>query len=115
MRPIKFRAWIKTEKRYLTQEEMNEIGGYYYNQGVSDMDGEAVLEQFTGLPDKNGKKIWEGDIISDGYIKREIKFKNARFEPFYEVLDQRDDFTILGALYRFEVIGNIHENPEILK
>ncbi len=91
MREIKFRAWDKSEKRYWSQKEMNEIGGFYYTFGVSPLKKEFDLQQYTGLKDKNGKEIYEGDVmVLDGPIFR-------------------------SGLSHCIIIGNIYENPELIK
>lgn len=71
----------------------------------------CVPEQFTGLLDKNGKEIYEGDIVSDfGGINGIVVFENGMFcikwdmQNFYPLITETTD-----------VIGNIHENPELMK
>ena len=120
MREIKFRAWDKKEKRYWSQEEMDSIGGYYYTFGTSDNDGEFCLQQFTGIFDVNGKEIYEGDIVyllngSEGNILAEVKwhefgwrFKKVSADSWHLFQWKDDEESI-------EIIGNIYENPELLK
>lgn len=67
--------------------------------------------QFTGLTDKNGKEIYEGDIIESDYDKK------VRFEVLYKLGGfwcQKGGISFPLSIYEFEVIGNIYENPEIL-
>lgn len=63
-----------------------------------------TVGQFTGLTDKNGNKIFEGDVLEGKYKNRgvmEWDEKDACFSRFYPLID-------------FEVIGNIHDNPELI-
>jgi len=116
---MKFRAWDNDSKKFVDDVLLtcNNYAFIYQYDGCEfyGEDRDIILMQYTGLKDKNGKEIYEGDIISDGYIKREVKYLGAGFSPFDEYLDVRDKFTILGGLYGFAVIGNIYENPELLE
>ena len=83
------------------------------------------IGQYTGLTDKNGKKIFEGDILKishsydeDDYVIRKVYDYRGVLCVAYETPDW--DFNALGFLdddneFVFEVIGNIHDNPELLE
>ena len=114
MREIKFRAW--DGKRYTTDFFITSEGTVFkphYDRNA-EIVSDFTIEQFTGLHDKNGKEIYEGDIISGGILAEpcEVMFQEScgRFIAFgvhYKVLAHKFD--------QFEVIGNIHENPELLE
>lgn len=78
----------------------------------------ATVGQYTGLTDKNGKKIFEGDILQNeegclfgGSYRFRVEFSRGRFYgKSGELLT-----IIAGEMYLCEVIGNIHDNPELLK
>ena len=120
MREIKFRAWDNQNKKYITS--LNEdsdcdgcIGfkfdtnGYYFKKDSS-KEIRFIFEQFTGLHDKNGKEIYEGDVCSvdcGTYIEIDfIKYEGAGFKFHNENIPPESDI---------EVIGSIHENPELIK
>lgn len=130
MREIKFRAWDKefAEMNRVTSinfiDEFNKNKGY---EGVVYLEGyidaiplsEIELMQYTGLKDKNGKEIFEGDILL--YLrksKRIVSYKNGAFIRYYENYNEYllyDSFIEDGYLTDYEVIGNIYENPELLE
>ena len=71
--------------------------------------GQSTVGQFTGLTDKNGKRIFEGDILSLRTGRPHV----VRFEDGAFVLEN----TAIPVRFanKFEVIGNIHDNPELLE
>lgn len=105
MREIKFRAWDP------------EADAYRYDVSVSDGMAESswgkekpewILEQFTGLHDRNGKEIYEGDILRDQY---------GNVGPCYWIPSTWEFINTGGCVEsgeRWEIIGNIHESPELL-
>jgi hypothetical protein len=120
-RPIKFRAWDK-EFGMINDFWVGSMSGFVYDKDPStdlltEMGDQPVLMQFTGLHDKDGKEIYEGDILQYqnnkgkwGAVRAPVIFRSGRF-----IVEQK------GANYlgnpsfgrRHAVIGNIYENPEL--
>ena len=97
-REIKFRAWNKNDETFTY---------FDLNDQVEPMG--RPITQFTGLKDKNGKEIYEGDLIkADWHWEEPVEVELGPFW-FHEMIEYGLD----GK--NFEVIGNIYENPELLK
>ncbi|WP_431733595.1 YopX family protein, partial [Fusobacterium necrophorum] len=81
------------------------------------------IMQYTGLKDKNGKEIYEGDIVKvphflhDERIKINgvVKYVNNRAEFVIDLEDIEETFYCCNQKDRIEVVGNIYENPELLE
>lgn len=129
-REIKFRAW---DKQYKSMSNVNMI---LFSANEIDIDGNLgepksldhyELMQYTGLQDKNGKEIYEGDILlcheydsSDigGKIIQTFKnavvgFENGSFY-YYPKGNMKQHHQLLMYAYMPEIIGNIYQNPELL-
>ncbi|MXQ54788.1 YopX family protein [Shimazuella alba] len=111
MREIKFRVFAK-DKRFPegkihypdTLTQIDEVMALINNTDIS-------LMQYTGLLDHNGKEIYEGDIIKTDFRKNAIvSFENGCFMIGGKRGISIDHYLNSGL----EVIGNIHENPELL-
>lgn len=116
MREIKFRAWDKKRKRMFAVTTLNASGAvsvFIDDDGLYLLPAEQIeLMQYTGLKDKNGKEIYEGDIVKSGpYCGKPIVFEEGR----YWLGEEPDDLFTSSVRWDIEIIGNIHENPELLK
>mgnify|MGYP001614505554 CR=1 FL=1 len=117
---IKFRVWDKILKfmripTQLTFHGNGEYSGFWVEGSAFSNKENYELMQYTGLKDKNGKEIYEGDIIlgSARTLAGYVKFMDAGFivvRPNDGIDDMRGR---LGKSY--EVIGNIYQNPDLLK
>lgn len=131
MRDIKFRAWGNRQNKYLNPDDVSiRADGFITVFNVDGKHSRAVqppgdllspwfiIEQYTGLKDKTGTEIYEGDVVKvegDGEIYR-VEWIRSGFglEPRYN----SPRYPVLGNVElrkKIEVIGNIHENPELLE
>nr|DAF06662.1 MAG TPA: YopX protein [Caudoviricetes sp.]DAI31362.1 MAG TPA: YopX protein [Caudoviricetes sp.] len=120
----KFRAWDKTSK------EMYDVEAINFNRGKFESIGYGVtslrsadkveLMQSTGLKDKNGKEIFEKDILDYNGRKVIVKWHGSYASFIYEFVDELENRVtewqpLYLSYYHFEIIGNIYENPELLE
>ena len=132
-----FRVYSRTHKKYIKNGILanNIETGEWVSSSIETgglIKGEVILEQFTGLIDKNGKKIFEGDIIKTYWYDELANWDDlnklktilpvtydTRTAQFMARKDLFECFAFYAhencQLTEAEVIGNIHENPELLK
>lgn len=117
MREIKFRGW--NGKKMLPAESLSQSPNYRKWLGKADV----LLLQYTGLKDKNGKEIYEGDIIKQGddpncwFSPRVVELKDGAWmgQGIRIYVDQdRFDYEGHPSQNKWEILGNIHEHPELL-
>jgi uncharacterized phage protein (TIGR01671 family) len=113
-RTIKFRVRVGTTWCYFDIKET-----WPRPEGVSEFEGDIdwdTLGEFCGLTDKNGREIYEGDVINFYWPDYSAHFE-AR-EVFYHVdafcVKRDKDIILLSDVTEREIIGNIYENPELL-
>ena len=138
-RDIKFRGWDSVNEVMLPVESINFREGYIsLNEGdnsLTDTLEMIELMQYTGLKDKNGKEIYEGDILRckclkkcklDSCAEKVIQYKNSIIEWWesgcnlgYRLRDSKGKTMMIKPTHlrtmEVEVIGNIYENPELLE
>ena len=124
-REIKFRAWHKDLKKMFKIGQITlEKGTWNFEPNDRDFIGMSipsqtsfVLMQYTGLHDKNGKEIYEGDILKVYYKGMSgvgyVEYDNDYCE--YKIIINTDkDYFSLWKSIDLEKIGNIYDNPELL-
>lgn len=128
MREIKFRLWDDEEKIMIDGDSL----AFEKYLPIKDLLSRDNIMQYTGLHDSSGKEIYEGDVLRDGndlynYVVyydtkkasfRRKKINNSSF-TFDCSLDKETEYkdgnATIKIKFNFKIIGNIHENPELVK
>lgn len=133
MREIKFRAWDKEEKNFMyfnaTNGLLSECDEVYAKRNIRGID------QFTGLKDKHGKEIYEGDLfdfggfgvieVCNGWYDNGGEYEDADFGLGWYLLGHLEDclychgiahldIEVAKGRFNKKIIGNKFENPELL-
>ena len=143
MRPIKFRVWEHSRRCFLSADNNAIfIDGHGFVQVFKQQpnlywaDGSVDIMQFTGLLDKNGKEIYEGDVVKIIYLPyrnhscvsqkekiEPVKWGHYGDEEYVSRIEcwmaGHEPLSDLGGLWgsglhQYEVIGNIYSNPELV-
>jgi len=116
MREIKFRFWDIDWKKYYYMELWNDRSGDTFPSKNSPQGKLKHPQQFTGLKDKNGKEIYEGDVLAWEGSKGDVTFSQGSFRVLdtTSIADRYRPISVYD-LETAEIIGNIYENPELIK
>ena len=118
-REIKFRVW---DKRHNSMEYINDL--YWFEEnGIHDFnDDNYIFMQNTGLKDKNGKEIYDSDIVKVTWGSGKIVFYEVKYCEslgYHYLRDTKnkedDDIICIYDYSQMDVIGNVFDNPELLK
>ncbi|CAK1254995.1 hypothetical protein LMG30237_ALEAABJJ_01635 [Fructobacillus tropaeoli] len=136
MREIKFREWDQNRHEiyggdipgmsYGNREDFDDMVGFRFAhtesidyEGTEEFKNKRILEQYTGLHDKNGKEIYEGDIAEwDDFGNKRVGY--VTFCPDIQFVTANHDYNFGDFAYQdtkeyLTIIGNVHENPELLE
>ena len=143
MREIEFRVWDNQEKVYLNKKDIaiDNLGNVFVFEGCNDNDSELwyarilvdpdneryIIEQLTGLTDKNGKDIYAEDIVEVKHSDwteptiHVVKWCGDEKYPAFNLKPELDEAVNSIALvaqsdfFSVKVVGNVHENPELME
>ena len=115
MREIKFRAWDKKRGEWYGESNPHSLKFYGFHlwgectllcpPGAQDL-ADIEVTQYTGLLDRNGVEIYEGDIVlTEKLVVKVVEWESLTMQPFGQYFEQFDEW---------EVIGNIYQNPELV-
>lgn len=121
MRELKFRAWDRVKRKMLYGVSPFNVRITDENEPLLSLEyskhDDCEFEQYTGLKDKNGKEIYEGDVVGLKWTKRLYVVTYRIYDASFILENDEWEETIHLSLDKddFEVFGNVHENPELLE
>lgn len=125
MREIKFRAWDKIGKKFVSAESVSDqkIPVIPTEHGFV-LKTKFILSQFTGMKDKDGKEVYEGDVVEaawmhhgkPGQVFMAFIFFNEHIGSFRIGYESLGGFSQDEVYFRYQVkvIGNVYENPDLV-
>ena len=130
----KFRVWLKKKKKMVATDDIVNISfedeeicvqTLYFEEGLiseRDLDyyefDEIEFMQSTGLKDKNGKEIFEGDILKNNKYITSVFYENGAYcVKFRRTTNTTVTMNVISFIkkYKTRIVGNIYENPELLE
>lgn len=125
MREFKFKAWIEETETMIKEASLQHmIWQKVSTFPIKYLREKIIFLQYTGLKDKNGIEIYEGDVLGSGTEYMEVAFRDGSFIVIHDP-SCRAEFEgecktdILDKecvdIYKFELVGNIYENKELLE
>ena len=127
MREIKFRIWVKDRKAifevisidYVTKKVTYLLERVGHLLSIRDAKfNDVELMQYTGIKDKDNKKIYEGDILFESFGEKYYKvvFENGGFRAEFKGDFDEHSFDLIDVVAQgCEIVGNIYENPELME